>query len=239
MKQGLTYSKIARGTFYEQFKWSLWFFGFLTAAHIIGLIIVNNTGGELPGYFVFSIHAVAIFLLVCGIINAYGFMGYFVQQGITRKDSFLGITIAAFALTFAVTLISLVLNAIEQLIAGSVSLPLDTEVTNVFDPASGWMAAAGFYYLNMLTYYLVGWLIGVGYYRYEWLIGFVFVALAIFAFSLNGYFWGDAGLSSIIPWISHNPAEASPIVAVTGSLILIMILLASIRMLTKRMVIKL
>ncbi|WP_033542937.1 hypothetical protein [Planococcus sp. CAU13] len=239
MKQDQVYPKIARGTFHEQFKWSLWFFGFLTAAHIIGLIIVNITDEQLLGFFVFSTHSVSIFLLVCGIISVYVFMGLFVQQGVTRKDSYLGIAIAALALTFAVTLISLVLNAIEQLIAGSMSLPLETDVTNMFEPAAGWFAAACYYYLNMLTYYLVGWFIGVGYYRYGWLIGFVFVALAILAISINGYFWGDADLSSIIPLIPHSPADASPVIAVIGSLILNTALLISIRLLTKRMAIKL
>ena len=238
MKQVKLYPKVAFDLFYEQFKWSIWFFAFLIAAHIVGIVIVAYNDASIDQFFVFSSYSVAIFMFICGIIAAYAFLGYYVQQGITRKDLYFGTIIAVFALALTVTLIPLVVNGIEHLISTFTALPIDADAAAVFDPADGWFSAAGIFFLNVFTYYLIGWLIGIGYYRFGWLIGFGFVAIAIAALSLNGYFWGDSDLSSIIPWMPYISSEASPVLAVIGSLVLIAALLISTRMLTKRIPIK-
>lgn len=238
MTQVKLYPKIALDLFSEQFKWSLWFYGFLIAAYIIGLVIVNNVGETLGGFFVFSTQSTSIFMLVCGILMAYGFTDYFVQQGISRKQLYYGTIIGNLALALAVTLIPLALNGLQHLIGTFIAMPVETDLTMLFAPATGWLSASGVYFLNIFTYYLIGWFIGIGYYRFGWLIGFVFVAIAIGAFSLNGYLWGDGGLSAAIPWIPHNPADSIPLIAVSGSLVMIVVLLAAMRLLTKRMDIK-
>lgn len=238
MKHVKNYPKIALDFFLEQFKWSIWFFSFLILAHVIGMFIVNRNGETVEGFFVFSSYSAAIFMLVCGIIAAFGFMSYFVQQGISRKNMYLGTIIGAFVLAVAVTLVPLAIHGIEQLISNFASLPIKSENLTVFERTSGWFSAVGVYLLNVYTYYLIGWLIGIGYYRFNWLAGLGFVGIALVAFSINGFFWGDAGLSAIIPWIPNIPSEASPIISIAGSLLLIAALLISTRMLTKRIPIK-
>lgn len=228
------YPKVAFDLFYEQFKWSIWFFSFLIAAHIIGMVIVVYNDANIDRFFDFSSQSAAIFMLVCGIIAAYGFLGYFVQQGITRKDLYIGTVISTIALGLAVTLIPLAVNGIEYLVSNFAAMPIDADAKDT----AGWLSAAGTFFLNAFTYYLIGWLIGLGYYRFGWLIGFAFVAFAIAALSFNGFFLGDEELISAIPWIPNIPAEASPLIAVIGSLILIAVLLAAARMLTKRIPIK-
>lgn len=238
MKQLKLYPKVAFDLFYEQFKWAIWFFSFLIAAHIIGMFIVIRNDTSIPQFFVFSSQSVAIFMLVCGIISAYAFMGYYVQQGITRKDLYLGTVFSTLALALAVTLVPLAVNGIEYLISNFSSLPIDTTAAPLYDPATGWFSAASIFFLNAFTYYLTGWIIGLGYYRFGWIIGFAFVGIAIVALSINGFLWGDGGLSSIIPWLPQIPADATPALAVIGSLVLITALLISARMMTKRITIK-
>src|SRR5690606_12394754 len=238
MKQLKLYPKVAFDLFYEQFKWAIWFFSFLTAAHIIGMFIVARNDASVDRFFVFSSYSVAIFMLVCGIIAAYGFLGYYVQQAITRKDLYMGTVLSALALAAAVTLVPLALNVIEHLVSSFIAWPIDTEGASVFDPSAGWLVAAVTFFINAFTYYMIGWLIGLGYYRFGWIIGFGFVGIAVAALSLNGYFLGDSGLSSIIPWVPYIPAEASPALAITGSLVLIAVLLIFTRLLTKRITIK-
>lgn len=234
MKGVKLYPKVAFDLFYEQFKWGIWFFSFLIAAHIIGMGIVTYNNANIDRFFVFSSQSVAIFMLVCGIIAAYGFLGYFVQQGITRKDLYIGTVLSTIALGLAVTLIPLAVNGIEYLVSSFVTMPIDADAKD----AAGWLSAAGVFFLNAFTYYLIGWLIGLGYYRFGWLIGFVFVAIAIVALSLNGYLWGDGSLSSVIPWMPNFPADPSPLVTLAGSMALIAVLLFAARMLTKRIPIK-
>ncbi|WP_238532194.1 hypothetical protein [Planococcus antarcticus] len=135
-------------------------------------------------------------------------------------------------------MIPVVVTGIEYQISNFASLPIKADTATLFDPASGWFSDAGIFLLNAFTYHLIGWLIGVGYYRFGWVIGFGFIGIAIFALSLNDYFWGDNGLSSIIPWVPNIPADANPALAIAGSLLLIAVLLASMRMLTKRISIK-
>ena len=238
MKQAKLYPKVAFDLFYEQFKWSIWFFAFLIAAHIIGMVIVARNDTLIEQFFVFSSNSVAIFMLICGILAAYGFMGYYVQQGITRKDLYIGTVFSTLALALAVTLIPLAVNSIEQLISNFSALPVKADTSALFDPASGWFSAAAIFLLNAFTYHLIGWLIGVGYYRFGWLIGFGFIAIAIAALSLNGYFWEDNGLSAVIPWVPEISADATTLLSVAGSLILIAVLLVTIRLLTKRIPIK-
>ena len=238
MKQLKLYPKVAFDLFYEQFKWAIWFFSFLIAAHIIGMFIVARNDASVDRFFAFSSYSVAIFMLVCGIISAYGFLGYYVQHGITRKDMYMGTVLSTLALALAVTLVPLAVNGIEYLVSSFVALPIDTEGASVFDPSSGWLVAAVTFFINAFTYYLIGWLIGLGYYRFGWIIGFGFVGIAVAALSLNGYFLGDSGLSSVIPWIPYIPSEAGPALAITGSLVLIAILLISTRLMTKRITIK-
>ncbi|MBD8016051.1 hypothetical protein [Planococcus wigleyi] len=238
MKQLKLYPKVAFDLFYEQFKWAIWFFSFLIAAHIIGMFIVVRNDASVDPFFAFSSYSVAIFMLVCGIIAAYGFLGYYVQQGITRKDLYMGTVLSALALAAAVTLVPLAVNGIEHFISGFAALPIGTDGVGAFYPSSGWLSATVTFFINAFTYYLIGWLIGLGYYRFGWIIGFVFVGIAVAALSLNGYFLGDSGLSSIIPWVPYIPAEAGPALAITGSLILVAVLLISTRLMTKRITIK-
>ena len=241
MKQRKYYPKVAFDTFYEQFKWSIWFLGILAATHIAVLIYNANTESAVVeaanvGFFEFSRYSTAIFMLVCGIMAVYVFMASHVQQGVTRKDVYIGIAGGTFVLSLFLTGIPLVLNGIEFLLTEYTALPL---TFTSLGSGSEWLMEAVFYLLNIFTYYLVGWLIGIGYYRFGWLIGFLFIAMAIVALSLNGYFWGDDEIRTVIPWIPSIQGDAAPAVAIIGSLILIAVMLAAMRMLTKRMTIKL
>lgn len=232
------YPKVAGTMFYEQFKWSLWFFSFLLAAYIIRASFFEPDIAGIEGFFVFSRYSVGIFLLVCGIMSTYVFMGEHVHHGVTRRDWFKGAAISAFLLTLGVTMLPLLINGIEY---GLVQLGIFTYELgslSAFQPVGGWIAAIGAFFLNGLAYYLIGWLIGIGYYRYGWVAGFGFIGLAIGALSINGYFWNDGGLSEIIPWVPHFPGDAALLTTFVGSAILIAVLLLSMHWMTKRAPIK-
>lgn len=241
MKREKLNAKVAFDIFYEQFKWSIWFLGILAAIHVSVLIYFENSGSvgvepSIVGFFEFSRYSTAIFMLVCGIMAVYVFMTYHVQQGVTRKDAYIGIAGGTFVLSLFLTLMPLMLNGIEFLLTEYTALPL---TFTSFGSTSEWLMEAVFYLLNIFTYYMVGWLIGVGYYRFGWIIGFLFIAAAIVALTMNGYFWGEDDISTVIPWIPTIQPHGSPVISIVGSLVLISVLLAVMRMLTKRMAIKL
>lgn len=235
MKQQNILPKVAVDIFYEQFKWALWFFGIFTAVHVIVLFFSRYFQFEIGGYFEYSIHSTAIFMLVCGILAAYVFLSAYVQQGVTRKNVYRGIALGAFALAVAITLITLLLNGIEYFLAVYTPLPfIYTSYGTIVD----WLMESLFYFLNVFTCYLIGWLISIGYYRYGWITGFLFIAFAIIALSLNENFLGEGELISLILWLPFSLPDTNLPFGFLGSLLLIAALLISARLLTKRIVIK-
>ncbi|WP_341201191.1 hypothetical protein [Planomicrobium okeanokoites] len=235
MKQKKFNSKVAFGIFYEQFKWSLWFLSILVTIHVFVLFFVPNSDAGIVNFFEFSRYSSAIFMLVCGIMAVYVFVTSHVQQGVTRKNVYFGIAIGALGLAIFLTMIPILVTGIEFLLAEYTALQFT--FTSI-GSSSEWLMEAVFYLLNIFTYYLIGWLIGVGYYRFGWIIGFLFIAAAIVALSLNGYFWEEDDIGSVIPWLPDIQTDSSPFIAITCSLILSVALLGVMRLLTKRMAIK-
>lgn len=238
MKSFKLYPKVAISTFYEQFKWSLWFFSILFVIHLGRLYLLNEETAPIVGFFVFSRYSVNIFMLVCGIMLVYAFMGQHVQQGISRKDWYKGTVMAALGLALFVTLVPLAINGMQYVLAQFISWPVEFGSAIAFTSVTGWLAATASFFFNALTYYLIGWLIGIGYYRFGWILGFGFIGLASIAFTINDFFWTDNGLSSTIPWVLQITGNPGFAVAVIGSMILIAVLFATMHLLTRRVPIK-
>lgn len=236
MKNPVYYKKITADIFIEQFKWSVWFFTILVSIHVAVLFFNLNNSNEIIGFFEFSSYSVAIFTFVSGIMASYTFMTRFVQQGISRKHVFLGITLASFGLSLLLTLLSLIITGIEFLLTSYTSLPL-TFVS--YGSTADWIMEIAAYLLNVYTFYLAGWLISIGYYRFGWLIGFGFIGLAVITLGLNDYFLDDTvTLNAFFSFIPENPLVTNPALAFGGALILIAVLLVAMRFLTRRVVIK-
>ena len=234
MKGSTVYRKVTMDLFFEQMKWSAWFLGIITVVHLIIRYFLPDTRESIGGFFEFSRSSAGIFMLVLGILSAYGFMQYYVQQGISRKDMFKGIALAAGGLSVFVTVAVLVVNGIEHLI--SQQFPGSSVLVNSGIDDS-WLVEAAFYALSIYVYFLIGWLISIGYYRFGWIIGLGFVVLAIIAISLHDYFL-SGGLTEAIPWLPDVTREAAPFVGTIGTAGLIAVLLAAIYGLTKRVMIR-
>lgn len=234
MNAAKSYRKVTLDLLYEQGKWSAWFLGIIIAFHYVIRYFLPDTREHIGGFFEFSRSSSGIFLLVCGILSAYGFMQYYVHHGLTRKNMFKGTALAAAGLSVILTLAVLLVNGIEYLVAqqfpGSVVLANTGIDGNLF-------AEAGIFAVSIYLYFLIGWLISIGYYRFGWLIGFGFIALALIAVMLHDYFWGG-GAGELIPWVPNVASEAVPLIGTFGSLALVIVLLAGIYALMKRVAIK-
>ncbi|MBT2583473.1 hypothetical protein [Planococcus sp. ISL-109] len=75
--------------------------------------MLNENTAPIEGFFVFSRYSVNIFMLTCGIMLVYAFMGQHVQQGISRKDWYKGTAMAGVGFALLVTLVPLVINGIQ------------------------------------------------------------------------------------------------------------------------------
>ncbi len=232
-------SKVASTSFYEQTKWSLWFFATIFLVYVARIFFMSESADPIEGFFNFAHHSANIFMLVCGIILVYAFMGQHVHQGVSRKDWYKGSAIASVGFALIVTLIPLVINGAQHLLQQFINLPFAFDTALSATTFTGSFGAAAAFFLNALIFYLTGWLIGIGYYRFGWIIGFVFIAVALAIFSINNFFWENGSYNTAVTWsLSQFPTNTSFLVAAVGSVILVALLFAAMHLLTKRTPIK-
>ncbi|WP_141502607.1 hypothetical protein [Paenibacillus luteus] len=120
-----------------------------------------------------------IFLLVIGILLTPMSLASFVSNGITRRHFVLGVSvsIAAFSAIFAVMMTAG--YPIEQLIYDQNNWPLELRNPHLFTSTSqlGWIFFE--YFCLFFTYFGSGWLIGTGFYRFNWRIGVLITLVAL------------------------------------------------------------
>lgn len=265
MKAKAIFPKVAVDLYIIQFIWALWFLGFFLFLQIarplvamVPLINMNNkinVGNYFDNVFISS----NIFMLIIGIIVILGFLPYYIGNGVTRKDYFKGATIAAVGLAISLPIVASLIYALQNFIMKITNLPIVKESTlanQVVDPDDGfigefiqsiimtpfvelesnWLLAITVFALNIFTYYVVGWLIGSGFYRFGGLIGLLCIALAFII-----VYTQDLLLSSALG-LPVNDVFTSldfPLyLAIAGTLALAGITLWIIRQLTKRVPVK-
>ena len=256
------FSKVAVDMFLVQLKWSLWFISFILLAHIIMIIVFINTGNPHGDFLFFSHSSSKIYMLVIGIISAYGFLTFYVNQGITRKDYFIGASLAAIGLSLAIAIIATVLTGLEYIILEVANLPIELDramVDNgvessdnsisIFLPkaivsssilvhSSNWLLSMLMYTLNILTFYAIGWFIGSGYYRFGWVAGFGFIALAMVFIAIGDLLWGTEIDEPLSNWLPFTTIDLPLYGSFLGAIVLIGIILVFIRLITRRVTIK-
>lgn len=174
MKQKSIISRVSIDMFLEQMKWSLWFIVFVLVSYIVVIAISINTGSNSSDFFGFSYGSTKVYMLVIGIISASAFLTFYVKHGVTRKDYFIGSILAIIFLSITLTLIPAVLVGVEYIIFDISNLSQSDSFLNF---NNNWFLLVNF--INIFTYYLIGWLLGAGYYRFGWILGFGFIALSI------------------------------------------------------------
>lgn len=262
MNKGKKHSKIAFDLFAAQGGWTVWFLGIVTIIQIIKTIISIKTGSTQEDFFVSSFVSNSIYMFVIGIIAAYAFLPFFVKNGVTRKDYYKGAILAVIGLSFALLIFSLVIAGIEHGIMKIAHLPMvfDNSSAELLGQDEGdgliamivkmivvspyvsleanWLVSIVLAYLNMISHYVIGWLIGAGYYRHGWIAGFGYIAMSIVFMMGWDLLWGSEmgePLSSILGVISFN---IPVLVSIIGSILIIAFVLWIIRILTRKAVVK-
>ncbi|AJD90321.1 hypothetical protein JMA_10040 [Jeotgalibacillus malaysiensis] len=225
--------KIAFSMTFMQFGWSVWMIGivlllFITLQVFTDFqVILNNEEVAFQGFIHFIENPFKIFMLVVGILSVPKFLSWFVKTGVTRKDYFTGTAVAAAALSAIFMVIAVIVAGIEQLIA-----PVEF-VTYLGEDAS-WFLIFVVYTLNIFVYYLAGWLIGAGYYRFGGWGLLLYIAGALGLIFMMDLLWTNQLETPL------HASENMPIfISFSATVILIGISLWVIRMSTKRVRVKL
>ncbi|KOR88087.1 Tat pathway signal protein [Paenibacillus solani] len=233
-------TKVSTELFVKQGSWALGFLGIILLIYVglgIGINIgVNVREGVLEeDFFTIAYRSTKGFMLVIGIISAYGFLSYYVRHGITRRDFFNGSTLAALYLSLAfpvaMPLIHWIISMFASQDAGN------TRLLQEFN--NSWLLTLVSYSVQIFIYYLMGWMIGSGFYRFGWIRGLGWIAAALVLIGFMDALWQFELASIWEEWVPVTTDFSVTLpVSLAGSLAVILIALTLIRLITRRVTIK-
>ena len=259
MNHKAIYPKVATDLFWIQFFWSLGFLGVMFMIHVIKIIIhvINDTG---VNYYFSAIYTSSnIFMLVIGIISVYGFLGHYIGNGVTRNDYFKGAVLSTIGLSFAIPVIASVISLIEHWLIrltqwytvennpfsnrssgednNVIGDIIESVVISPFiDLQSNWLLAILIFALNLLTYFVAGWIISATFYRFGVLIGLGSIVLAlVILIASDGLLSAALGLP-VFEMLAPLPLSLP--ISILGVLVILGIALWIIRLMTRRVAVK-
>jgi len=224
--------KIAFDMTFVQLGWALWIIG-ISLIIFVGMryfpVTSDYTSG---GFFSLIENPYKIFMLVIGILSVPSFLSYYVKLGVTRKHYFTGAAISAAGLSAIFMIIAVMISGIEQLVE-------PTDVVTFLGVNASWILIFMVFSLNIFVYYIAGWLIGAGFYRYNVWAGFLFIIGAIALIFMMDFLWSGELNTPLHSLLSiDKPQDLSLGLSFGVTFVLIAISLWIIRRVTKRVRVK-
>ncbi|KAA0944282.1 hypothetical protein FQ087_19415 [Sporosarcina sp. ANT_H38] len=263
MKQKSIYSKVAQDMFFIKLKWSLWFLSFILLAYIVLIVISVNLGNTFGDFSAFSYGSSRIYMLVIGTLSAYYFLPFYIHQGLTRKDYFIGTALSSFGISIAIAVFASILTGIEYVTLKLFSLShvlnssmenslienanknISIDLTGMMFGGSKFIDVGSNLAVTLLTYsisififYLIGWLIGVGYYRFGWIVGFGFILISLLFIACTEFLLGSELGEPLTTLLPFAPTTIPVFATIVGMFVLIVFILWIIRLITRSITIK-
>jgi len=229
MKAKSNIPKVAFDLFALQLAWSFWFMVFVLLAYLVMLAI----GSAHSDFLNFAYRPAKGYMLVIGISSASSFLTFYVKHGVTRRDCFAGSAIASVLHAATLAAILGIGTGLQYLLFQPPS-----QASALLDVRESWLSALLIFGINILTYYVAGWLISVGFYRNGWPLGIGFIALALLIVAAANIFWESdlqGRLSRLLPL---DPSGIPPHISYLGTIVMLGLALAIIRLCTRRIVIR-
>jgi len=259
MQKPISYTTVAGDLFWLQLKWTFYALGIFLVINIGRLIFLDYVDSYYSGGYV----AANIYMLVIGII-AINFLPYYVQNGVTRKNYFIGNVFAGVGLSIVIPVLIYIISFLEKAIINNftsivlreTSLEIAAEdVTNdiggnfigeiiqsillppFMNPDSNLILSLGLFSLHILLFYIIGWMIGTAFYRLDVIGGLAFIAIGITLILLKDSMIRlvmDIPLFQNLTILGNVPTY----LALPFVFMIIIVSIALIRILTKRIPIK-
>ncbi|KYG29369.1 hypothetical protein [Alkalihalobacillus trypoxylicola] len=163
-----------------------------------------------------------IFFFVCGTLSMGGLIKYYLSAGITRKDYYYGLIISIGALSILLTGSAFVLQLLENVV-------FSVEITQPFTILVTVQLIS-----KMFFYFLLGWFITTAFQKNVWR-GFGSIIVSGAMIMLFSAIWGEP---INLPIIDSIQFSLSYLLAISGTVILILILLSILNYLSKYFVVK-
>lgn len=199
----ISFPKVGFHQFWIQLNWTFWAIGIFLVVHVIRYFFKNNADSFYSAGYI----AGNIYMLVIGII-AISFLSYYVGNGITRKNYFLGNMLAAVGLSIIIPILFYLINLVEQFIITRFTnialeenpfkiIEIDTDghligdivqsiiITPFVSVESSFFLSLGLFALNLFMFYIIGWLIGAAFYRLGVILGIIVIIIGAALFIIK------------------------------------------------------
>ncbi|WP_062049795.1 hypothetical protein [Bacillus sp. JCM 19034] len=228
-------SKVTMDLLSIQFKWSCWFIPIVFLIYLCSVWFVPEVRERDISFIAFSYEASKIYMLVIGIMVFLAMFSHFMKFGVTRKDYFVGSALAAVALS----LFHIITSAIITTVVGlSEAFSKDYHLSFI-EPNTHLVVLIVTLSLTLISYYVAGWIIAIGFYRYGGLGGLGFIVIALVYIALIDIFWGRELLDTLSTNLPITISQMPIYVSLFSTVILTGVGLLLIRNVTKRVRIKL
>lgn len=177
--------KIATDLYLVQMKWVAWYLPIVYFVYFAIFLFINEPEIRSMSLLTFTFQTATIFMLVCGILSSSIFLPMYVKQGVSRKSYFQGAFLSAIGLAITVIGLTTILTWIVSVF--NINVFKEVELSSL--GVNSWLLTSVSYFFVVLIYFLVGWLIGLGFYRYGGFGGFVTILVAFVVVSLNDLLW--------------------------------------------------
>ena len=215
-----------------KFTWAVWVIPIVFIVYNILRYVIGEEKFLQQGFLPFVYVPTKIFMLVVGIISVSGFLTFYVKQGIPRKAYFYGQAIAAVIVSFSMMLIGFMIALVEK---GFVS---GIHIESYLGQDPSWLLLYFIYGINVVGYFVTGWLIGAGFYRFGVLIGMAYIVLAMLILSVLDRFWAFELKDFFEKILFINGVEFSPFLSFIGTVLLILLVLWINRITLKKVAVK-
>ncbi|PID23217.1 hypothetical protein CSV61_01850 [Sporosarcina sp. P3] len=177
--------KVATDLYLGQMKWVAWYLPIVYVAYFAIVWFLDEPDIRSISLLTFTFQTTTIFMLVCGIISSSAFLTTYVKYGVTRKSYFQGALLSAIGLAITVIGLTTILTWIVHVL----NINVFKEVVLSSLGVNSWLLTSVSYFFVVMIYFLVGWLIGLGFYRYGGVGGFVTIIVAVVVVSLYDLLW--------------------------------------------------
>ncbi|SFF04672.1 hypothetical protein [Alteribacillus iranensis] len=184
-------SKVATDLFWTQLKWTFWFVPIVLISYpVLTFFFAEVQELELT-FLSFLFQPAKIYMLVLGIFSIFAFFPYYVKNGVTRKDYFTGSALAAAVLAVTIVLLSVIIMIILQLIGNWTAYSPGTEHLPFLQMSSKWVFPAVVVTCIILSYYIGGWMIALGFYRFGGWGVLLFILIGLLYLSAIDLLWEE------------------------------------------------
>lgn len=183
--------------FWVQLSWTLWAAGIMLAVNIVQMIFRSDA----QSYYSMGYVSGNIYMLVIGIIVV-NFMSHYVGYGVTRRHYFVGGLVASLGLSLVIPKLVYIINFVQKFVIGNftsvvlndnkleeiaieinddlISALIEANILKPFiQPDENLIFSLAIFSLNLFVFYIIGWMIGIAFYRLGVIGGLFSIVLSL------------------------------------------------------------